>query len=228
MPLFVVSLVMFIVGFLYTGWIFSGQWLQRYTGKYCKSSLDPFIVWKPFLDAYNGPYKDNYQFWTGLLLMIRLLVTGLFAATTGIVPQVNNYVITIIVIVLLPVSRSVYKKKFNTVLEMFFLFNLGLVSLLNTVSNDDMFIFSVDVVSIGLSLIVFIGIVVGHVYVFVKRKCGTKFNICNQRSQAERDNEVALLEVISTDTSDNESETYSPARTIHRRESLIFDFEITS
>ena len=228
MPLFVVSLVMFIIGFLYTGWIFSGQWLQCYTGKYCKSSLDPFIVWKPFLDAYNGPYKNNYQFWTGLLLMIRLLVTGLFAATTGIVPQVNNYIITIIVIILLPASRSVYKKKFNTVLEMFFLFNLGLVSLLNTVSNDDMFIFSVDVVSIGLSLIVFIGIVVGHVYVFVKRKCGTKFNICNQRSQAERDNEVAFLEVISTDTSDNESEMYSPARTIHRRESLIFDFEITS
>ena len=225
-PLFVVSLVMFIIGFLYTGWIFSGQWLQRYTGKYCKSSLDPFIVWKPFLDAYNGPYKDKYQFWTGLLLMIRLFVTALFAATTGIVPQVNNYVITIIVIILLPASRGVYKNKFNTILEMFFLFNLGLVSLLNTVSNE--FTFSVDAVSIGLSLIVFIGIVVGHVYMFVKRKCGTKLNIFNRRSRAERDNEVALLEVTSTDTSDDETEMYSPARTIHRRESLIFDFEITS
>ena len=220
-PLFVVSLIFLFFGFVYTGLILSSQWLQRYTGKYCRSSIDPFIVLKPFIDAYNGPYKDKSRFWTGLLLMIRLFVTGLFAVTTGIVPQVNNYVITIIVIILLPASRGIYKMKTNSALEMFFLFNLGFISLLNTVSNDKTFTYWVDLVSIGLSLIVFSGIVLAHIYMYIKRKCSSKMNIFKQRNQTNGD-ETLLQERLS----ESQTEQYSPAQTVLRRESLIFELEL--
>ena len=59
-PLFVVSLVFLFIGSIYTGVIFLGQWLQCYTGRYCRSSIDPFIILKPFIDAYYGPFKDKY------------------------------------------------------------------------------------------------------------------------------------------------------------------------
>ena len=227
-PLFVVSLVFFFIGFIYTGGMFLGQWLQLYTGRYCSSSLDPFIVLKPFIDAYYGPFKDKYRFWTGLLLMIRMFVTGLFAVTTGTIPQVNNYIITIIVIVLLPVvSKGIYRIKVNTVLEMFFLFNLVVMSLLNTVSNHPIFIYYVDVVSISLSLLVFVSIVLGHIYMYIKLKCGGKLYAFRQRYLTQVDEEESLLKERLLVTSEDESEQYSPAHTVRRRESLIFDLELT-
>ena len=220
-PLFVVSLIFLFFGFVYTGLILSSQWLQRYTGKYCRSSIDPFIVLKPFIDAYNGPYKNKSRFWTGLLLMMRLFVTGLFAVTTGIVPQVNNYVITIIVIILLPASRGIYKVKTISALEMFFLFNLGFISLLNTVSNHKTFTYWVDLISVGLSLIVFTGVVLAHIYMYIKRKCASKMNIFKQRNQTNEDEPL-----LGERSSEGQTEEYSPARTVLRRESLIFEFEM--
>ena len=227
-PLFVVSLVFFFIGFIYTVVILLGQWLQRYTGRYCSSSIDPFIVLKPFIDAYYGPFKEKYRFWIGLLLMIRLLLTGLFAVTTGTIPQVNNYVITIIVLILLPVvSRGIYKMKINTALEMFYLFNLGIVSLLNTVSNHNIFIYYVDVISISLSLLVFVGIVIGHIYMYIKQKFGKKLHTFYQRNKTRVNEEESLLEERLSDISEYQKELYSPAHIVCRRESLIFDFELT-
>ena len=223
-PLFLVSLIFLFFGFVYTGLILSSQWLQRYTGKYCRSSIDPFIVLKPFIDAYNGPYKDKSRFWTGLLLMMRLFVTSLFAVTTGIVPQVNNYVITIIVIILLPASRGIYKVKINSALEMFFLFNLGFISLLNTISNDKTFTYWVDLVSIGLSLIVFTGIVLAYTYMYIKRKCAIKMNVFKQMKQTNVDE--PLLKERSSFSSESQAEKYSPAHTVLKRESLIFELEL--
>ena len=226
-PLFVVSLVFFFIGFIYTVVMFLGQWLQRYTGRYCSSSVDPFIVFKPFIDAYYGPYKDKYRFWTGYLLIIRLFVTGLFAVTTGTISQVNNYIITIIVLVSIPVvSRGIYKMKINTVLDMFYLFNLVIVSLLNTVSNHDMFIYYVDVVSISMSLLVFVGIVLAHIYMYIKLKCGKKLYTFYRRNQIRVDEEESLLQERLPDKSEDEAEQQSPARIVCRRESLIFDLEI--
>ena len=34
-----------------------------------------WIKFKPFIDAYHGPYKDNCRFWTGLLLLVRMSFT---------------------------------------------------------------------------------------------------------------------------------------------------------
>ena len=96
-PLFVVALLFLLTGLVYTGLVFSSQWSQRYSGKCCKrSSMDPVVKLKPFIDAYTGPYKDKYRYWTGLLLIIRLIVTTVFSYTTGTIPQVNNYIISFI------------------------------------------------------------------------------------------------------------------------------------
>ena len=114
--------------------------------------------------------------------------------------------------------------KVNTVLEMFFLFNLGLMSLVNTVSNHTILIYYVDVVSISLSLTVFVGIVLGHIYMYIKLKCGGKLYAFIQRNQTQVEEEESLLKERSSDTSE---EQYSPAHTVLRKESLIFDFELT-
>ena len=48
---------------------------------------------KPLLDAYGGPYKDKYRFWTGVTLMVRLIVTVTVSFTSGGLVVVNAYII---------------------------------------------------------------------------------------------------------------------------------------
>ena len=50
---------------------------------------------KPFFDAYFGPYKDNFSFWTGLQLLARATFYGLTAA------QLNQDLVTTSGIILL-------------------------------------------------------------------------------------------------------------------------------
>ena len=67
--------------------------------------------------------------------------------------------------------------KINTALEMIYLFNLGIVSLLNTVSNHNKFIYYIDIISVSLSLLIFVGILLGHIYMYIKQKYGKKMYI---------------------------------------------------
>ena len=63
--LFAVSLLFLVTGLVYTGLVFSSQWLQRYSGKCCKSTRDPVVRLKPLIDAYTGPFKDQVQILDG-------------------------------------------------------------------------------------------------------------------------------------------------------------------
>ena len=42
---------------------------------------------KPVFDAYAGPYKDKYRFWTGMLLLVRTLLIILFTINYNTVQQ---------------------------------------------------------------------------------------------------------------------------------------------
>ena len=219
-PLFVIAMVFVFLGLVYTVLVFSAQWLQRYSGKCFKSSRDPVVKLKPFIDAYTGPYKDKYRYWTGLLLIVRLLMTTVFSYTTGTVPQINNYIIAVITAVLLYLSRGVYRDKRLNILEGFYLINLGLLVMLSALS-DAMHLHInnvVTVISTSLSLVAFTLTSVFHIFIGNKQKCGLCVNICTNKSEEE---EEPLLHSLL-----HEKELYSPARTVMRRESLIFDFNV--
>ena len=221
-PLFVVSLIFLLIGLIYTGLVFSSQWLQRYSGKCCKSSIDPVVKLKPLIDAYCGPYKDKYRFWTGFLLVIRLIVATTFAYTTGIIPQVNNYIIILIVLITAYRSRGIYRDQRINQLESFHFVNLGLITLLNVLSDhlELSITYYVNTVSVSLSLVVFLITISIHLYILIAKKCG----ICDKtKLQVPTiDEENKPLQSVCKD---NDS-IYSPAHIIQRRESLIFDFDL--
>ena len=213
-PLFLVALLFLLIGLVYTVLVFSAQWLQRYSGKCCKSSRDPVVKLKPFLDAYTGPYKDKYRYWTGLLLIVRVLLTTVFSYTTGTVPQYNNYIIVFISSALLSLSRGVYRNNVLNLLEYFYLFNLVWLSLVNILSNHMGYSYHTTImltaVSVGISLFAFVGIVLAHI---LKKYCGSKSK-CTRR----QGNNFQLRQVDVED-----EEMYSPAEfVINDREPLIY------
>ena len=220
LPLFGFALFMMLIGLVYTLSIFCSQWMMRFCGRHCRSSWDPFYRLKPFIDPYTGPYKDKYRYWTGLLLIERLLVATVFSYTTGTVPQLNSYVIMIIAFTTLFLSRGVYRSKRLNLLEYFYLFNLGLVSVLNALSDHMVFgyyvVITVTGVSVGLSLIAFLGTVIVHIYIALKGR----FNKCFNGKRLEEE-ELHLPEGNVT----NEAEMYSPADFVIEREPLIFEFD---
>ena len=218
-PLFLVALLFLVIGLIYTVLVFSAQWLQRYSGKCFKSSRDPVVKLKPFIDAYTGPYKDKYRYWTGLLLIVRLLLTTVFSYTTGTLPQINNYIIAGVAAILLYKSRGIYVDGRLNILEAFYLINLGIMAQLNILSDSmNLHITSaVTAVSISLSVLVFILTIILHIFNRFKKRFSLNCFTVNMPPLRDEEERKPLLRA---------EELHSPASEIMRRESLIFDFDI--
>ena len=76
---------------------------------------------KPLLDAYQGPYKIKFYYWTGLQLVIRAIFFGLSALDRDV-----NLMISIILLGMIICLHEVFpfNKKINNIMEMLSLLNL--------------------------------------------------------------------------------------------------------
>ena len=86
------------------------------------SRLRFITTFKPLLDTYFGPYKDNAYYWTGLLLLIRVIMYVLL----GIDEDMGFVVISILLGVLLCLHAAVqpFKSKFHNIQECITILNL--------------------------------------------------------------------------------------------------------
>ena len=76
---------------------------------------------KPVFDAYAGPYKDKYRFWTGMLLLVRTLLIILFTINYDRLVDVKLLIISVVSCALLIAqSNGIYKKWPCNFLEAFF------------------------------------------------------------------------------------------------------------
>ena len=73
-PLAIVAIIIVFVGILYTQLLFFWQWIMRTSHRNCFSRW----IWNSKLNAiittYHAPYNYKYRFWTGLLLVIRVVL----------------------------------------------------------------------------------------------------------------------------------------------------------
>ena len=69
-PLFTAKLLLLLISLPYTAVLIFIQYLQHWSGY-------RVVFWvkklKPLFDAYTEPYKDRHCYWTGLLLLVRIL-----------------------------------------------------------------------------------------------------------------------------------------------------------
>ena len=76
-------------------------------------------------------YRDKYRFLIGLLLIVRFVLSTIFLYNTGTIPEVNNYIIVIIVLLLAIAVKGIYRNNRVIGLELFHLVNLGIMCQLN-------------------------------------------------------------------------------------------------
>ena len=126
--LVVFSCGVLVVGLTYPVLVLCAPLLERYSHKCIPLHWwNPVAKFKPLLDAYGGPYKDKYRFWTGVTLMVRLTVTVTFSFTSGGLAVINAYIITTVVVGILTFwsfTKGVYKKIYLSSLEAFYLLNI--------------------------------------------------------------------------------------------------------
>ena len=85
---------------------------------------------KPFFDAYTGPYKDKYHFWTGFLLIARIVIFIGIATNSYGGPTLNLTLIgTTTSLLCLFIQPGIYYRKYPlNAIEMFTYVNLTIYS----------------------------------------------------------------------------------------------------
>jgi len=86
---------------------------------------------KPLFDAYTGPYKDRHRYWTGLLLLVRIVLFLIFSLNTRGSADINLLAISLTVLSLFMhgvLFGTVYKTWSLNVIEYSFFFNLGVLA----------------------------------------------------------------------------------------------------
>ena len=211
--LFVVSVVFLIILFIpYTLSIMLGPWLQT------KTQYRVFrwvLKLKPFFGAYFGPLKDKHRYWTGVLLLSRVIISLIAAVNVLEDDSVNLLVIgtiTFLLMALLWASAGIYKMWAFVLLDTSFLINLIILTLAtfyNKVSSGSQYA-SVSV-STGLCFSVFSLVLFYHCFRRVISLCppqrahalGFPRYVENELITAKPANRLLLKEDSASDTEDD-------------------------
>ena len=160
-PLFFVTVLFLSVSLPYTVILLTIQLLY-------KISHYRLMFWvqrlKPFFDAYTGPYKAPHRYWTGLLLVVRIILLAIFSTFQSSHLPVNTLSIIIISIALigwLSLAKGVYERSLNNFLELMFLSNLAITSAVVLVDRQHTKV--AIYISTGTAFITFVGIILYHV-----------------------------------------------------------------
>ena len=187
-PLVVMSIIALVVYVLpFTTLVLLAPWLQA-------RSDHRLLRWvnkiKPLLDAYQGPYRDKFRYWTGLLLVVRIVLFAIFGGNALGDPRINLFAISVVILTLVVfwvIAGKVYKKLWIKLLESFFLLNLG------AFAAATLFLKSLEGLSVvqkqavltsimvGSAALVFIGILAYHCFQEVTKKSVLKhiFSKCS-------------------------------------------------
>ena len=136
---------------------------------------------KPFFDVYQGPYSDKFRFWTGLLLISRVVLFIVYASNYESDPSLSFFC-TIAIAVLLAmilVKTAVYRHNLANSMELLSLLNivtLCAVSWLTTTTGYEKWrpIREYTIyVSVAVMIAVFLGIVL---YQLIMMTCPKAFD----------------------------------------------------
>ena len=124
-PLFIAALLLLLISLPYTAILIFIQHLQQ-RSNYRSKVLFWVQKLKPLFDAYTGPYKDKHRYWTGLLLLIRIV---LFLTFSIYGKTLLAIILTVLILFMhMILAGGVYKKWSVNALEYFFFFNLGILA----------------------------------------------------------------------------------------------------
>ena len=222
-------LALFLVGLLtlvahlipFTALVLLGPTLQAHADYRVLGWVTRF---KPFIDAYQGPYKTKYRYWTGLMLLVHVFLFAVFAANALGDPNVNLLTISLTILVMLiawvKIGRAYRMSPLNG-LELFYLMNLGITATatqyLRATSDTNTQQQVLSLIMVGSALIVFISTLIYHCYSeLTKTNRGKKLKRKAQAIWSSRQHRANNEEIIVQEEGESQPQVKarSPTRTV--------------
>ena len=177
--LFTWALIVLVGILLYTLFLLATPLIERHLTRL--KCFRRCVSLKPILDAYGGPYKDKYRPWTGVLLLVRVILTLITSLSDSKFASISALMCAMVILITIHcLAHGIYTKWYLNVLEIAFLLNLMLLGYVATE-------FAETVVSQGeqlggqhlrvsttllfvISFLFFLGIILYHAHLKVKPK----------------------------------------------------------
>ena len=121
---------------------------------------------KPIIDAYSGPMKDEYRFWPGLLLIARIPII----LNVTFLENESRVLLLAVAAIILSLSFAIggaYRKRCNSIIEFWFHLNLCIIASLSVAFTDDSKVLIWYNTCLSVFIFSFILIVVHHLYLQV-------------------------------------------------------------
>ena len=169
-----VAILILFLGLLYTILILSWQWLLH-----CPRSN--IFKWTrnhklhSFIDTYHTPHTAKHRYWTGLLLLVRVLVYLISAFSVSIDPRITLLSTAVIMCCLLLYKTMfiirVYRNWLLNAMESFVYFNIAVFAIFTWYAFDDLINKSKGLlqsiatyISVGTTFFLFLLVIVFHAY----------------------------------------------------------------
>ena len=174
-----IVLVMFIViivlvGAPYTILLFLWQWIVRVPIRWKVFNWTRNTKLNTFMAAYHAPHTSKHRYWTGLLLLVRVVLYIISSITVSSNPQAS-ILTTAIFIGALTLLKSisnikVYDKTATETIDTILCYNLLTIALFSLYhfKNDSTKQTAVAYTSTTVTFLLFIGIVVYHITVMIR------------------------------------------------------------
>ena len=173
-PLFLVALLIIIFGLPYTILLFLWQWIVRAPRwkvfKWTRNSkLNAFIM------SYHVPHNSKHRYWTGLLLVVRVVLYITASVTVSenpdALPLITNSLVGTIFLLKCVFGVRVYTSLFVDVIDTLLYFNLLLLSAFTQYDFKTNFMKQTVAAyaSTAITLILFIGALFYHVFTLIRK-----------------------------------------------------------
>ena len=165
-PLFLFSLAVLIILIVpYTFYLLTIPLSEGLLSKYICCSQKLSIYMKPLFDAYGGPYKDKCRFWTGFLLLVRVILALVMSLDTRVTISLDVLTSVLIVIVFMYLfSKGIYQQFGLFCLEEFFILKLMIMAHINLQTSEISKRKVSNIVLVSISFVVFCGIILYYVW----------------------------------------------------------------
>ena len=125
--LFIAATFILLLGITYTMLLFSWQWLLYHQNKKVLRWIRHQRLCM-FLEPYHAPYTIKHRYWTGLLLLVRIVLYITSSVTNSIDPRINIMITGMTALVLLMLGyRKIYKSRYVKLLEVTIFANIALL-----------------------------------------------------------------------------------------------------
>ena len=221
--LFLIAIVLLFVWLIFTTLLLFWQWLlPRQDWKLLHWIKNQKLCM--FIETYHAPYNFKHRYWTGLLLLLRIVLSVIASVNVSGDPAINLLANCVLIVTLMVFksyvqgTKPVYKIYLIDILETACLINLltlSLFKLYTLTENTNQVV--IAYISGIIIIIKFASVIFYHICteILMKTKIWNAIKKCSEKKR-ENEGEDELMNILAS-TSDDENEVSEPTFTIIER-----------